>query len=621
MLRSLLRQRRFRVALACSIGSALLLTVAPAAVAQNDEQAPVEVVAVDARTTPSAVLVRSSEAPSDPQIAVNGTPASVKGVATAVEAGYGLDHVVIVDNSATSAPRHAQIKQAAKAYVEGLAPNERVAVMSLPYRLERGLTTDPAAINAAIDRAPTVGAAQVYDAIASAAGPDVLTDDTTFHEITLVVASPDAESTTTAAIARGAAIGAAARINVLALVSNDFPIEQTGIYQQLAADTGGRFSATNDPAQYTAFASELGVALRNIHVVGFESDRIGEGGNLTFRSGSQEIEVGFVPNVVTQGAALSYVAGDGGGGIPGLSIFEGSNGRLLIVVLGAVAIALAGYAVAMLLMREDDGLTSVLQPYTPEGDGDDEGGLSKHAFLQRAVDITTNIAEKQGVLVKAEKMLEQANMPLRAGEALTAYVGIVLGALIPPAVVNFKAKKRRKKFMKQLPDTLQLLAGTLKAGYSFMQGVEAVSHEVEDPMGSELRRVVTEAQLGRPVEEALEASALRMNSPDFEWAVMAVRIQREVGGNLAELLMTVAETMTARQRLRGEVQALTAEGRVSAMVLGILPLGLGFMLWTINPEYMSVLFEESIGKMMLGGSILLASAGFLWMKKIIDIKI
>src|SRR5690606_5281092 len=130
-----------------------------------------------------------------------------------------------------------------------------------------------------------------------------------------------------------------------------------------------------------------------------------------------------------------------------------------------------------------------------------------------------------------------------------------------------------------------------------------------------------EAQLGRPVEEALEASAQRMSSADFEWAVMAVRIQREVGGNLAELLMTVAETMTARQRLRGEVQALTAEGRVSALVLGILPLGLGFMLWTINPDYMSTLTSESIGRFMLLGSTLLAGAGFLWMKKIIDIKI
>jgi tight adherence protein B len=293
--------------------------------------------------------------------------------------------------------------------------------------------------------------------------------------------------------------------------------------------------------------------------------------------------------------------------------------------------------------NEDQGLNSVLQPYSPEAGEDEGGGFSTNAIFQRAVGITSSIAESQGYLVKAEKMLEQANMPLRAAEALTVYVGIIigsgvlgllykqsiffglifaiLGGLIPPAVVNFKAKRRRKKFTAQLPDTLQLLAGTLKAGYSFMQGVEAVSHEVEDPMGGEFRRVVTEAQLGRPVEEALEQSAQRMESPDFEWAVMAVRIQREVGGNLSELLMTVAETMTARQRLRGEVQALTAEGRVSAMVLGILPLGLGLMLWTINPEYMGVLTSETIGRYMLIGSTLLAGAGFLWMKKIIDIKI
>src|SRR5690606_34382273 len=135
-----------------------------------------------------------------------------------------------------------QIKEAAAAYVDGLASNERVAVMSLPYRVEQGLTSDPAAIAAAIARPNTVGTAtQMYDAIASASDPLVLTDRKTFHEITIVVASPDADSETTAAIARAEAIGASARINVLALVSGDFPIEETGIYRQLAGDTGGKF--------------------------------------------------------------------------------------------------------------------------------------------------------------------------------------------------------------------------------------------------------------------------------------------------------------------------------------------------------------------------------------------
>ena len=193
--------------------------------------------------------------------------------------------------------------------------------------------------------------------------------------------------------------------------------------------------------------------------------------------------------------------------------------------------------------------------------------------------------------------------------------------MIPKAAVNFKAKRRLKKFNNQLPDMLALLSGTLRAGYSLMQGVEAVSREVEDPIGYELRRVVTESRLGRPLDEALDAAAERMGSADFRWAVMAIAIQREVGGNLAELLMTVSETMTARERLRRDVDALTAEGKVSAMVLGLLPLGLGAAMFVINPEYIGVLFSEKLGNMMLAGATLLAFFGFWWMKKLIEIDV
>jgi tight adherence protein B len=193
--------------------------------------------------------------------------------------------------------------------------------------------------------------------------------------------------------------------------------------------------------------------------------------------------------------------------------------------------------------------------------------------------------------------------------------------MLPPAVVNFIANRRQKAFLSQLPDTLQLLSSTLKAGYSFMQGVEAVSQEVSDPMGGELRRVVTEAQLGRPVEDALDTSAERMDSPDFAWAVMAVKIQREVGGNLSELLMTVADTMTARERLRRDVSALTAEGKMSAIVLGALPILLGFAMYAMNPEYIGTLFEDPLGKILLVSSVVSALIGFAWMKKIIEIDI
>jgi len=112
-----------------------------------------------------------------------------------------------------------------------------------------------------------------------------------------------------------------------------------------------------------------------------------------------------------------------------------------------------------------------------------------------------------------------------------------------------------------------------------------------------------------------------MTSPDFSWAVMAIRIQREVGGNLSELLLTVADTMVQRERLRRDVAALTAEGKISAIVLGILPVGIGGAMYVINPGYINVLFTERLGNFMLGGAVLLASGGFFWMKKTIEIEV
>ena len=262
---------------------------------------------------------------------------------------------------------------------------------------------------------------------------------------------------------------------------------------------------------------------------------------------------------------------------------------------------MAAYAIFLLITRENH-LTNVLQPYS-EGYGPRTTPTTRTtARWPRRPSSSgpsrspSSSPRARATCARAEAALERANLPLRAGEALFfeaaliviatvlglalfgLFGGLILGGfavITPLAVVSFLAGRRRRAFTALLPDTLQLLAGTLRAGYSLMQGVEAISQEVEDPMGQELRRVVTESRLGRPLEEALEGIAERMDSPDFGWAVMAIRIQREVGGNLSELLLTVAETMTQRERLRRDVRALTAEGRISALVLGLLPVGLG----------------------------------------------
>jgi tight adherence protein B len=148
-----------------------------------------------------------------------------------------------------------------------------------------------------------------------------------------------------------------------------------------------------------------------------------------------------------------------------------------------------------------------------------------------------------------------------------------------------------------------------------------VAEEASEPAKRELQRVYAESRLGRPIEDALEDSADRMQSIDLVWAVMAIRIQREVGGNLAELLDTVAETMTERERLRHEIMALTAEGRMSAWVLGVFPPAFAVILYLIQPDYMSTLFNSSIGVMAVVASAVMAGFGFLWLRKIMAIEV
>jgi tight adherence protein B len=323
---------------------------------------------------------------------------------------------------------------------------------------------------------------------------------------------------------------------------------------------------------------------------------------------------------------------------------RGKLGGALGLALVGLAVGLGAFAVASLASSTDESLNAVLRPYSegPVPNEEMDGQLAQTALLQRAVELTEEFAERQGFLVKVERALERADLPLRAAEALFFYgAGAVLVSLlalalggftmglivmgltlmVPPAVVNFLAGKRAKKFQSALPDTLNLLSGSLRAGYSLLQGVEAVSKEVGDPMGQELRRVITEARLGREIEDAMDAVAERMGSADFAWAVMAIRIQREVGGNLSELLLTVADTMIHRERLRRDIAALTAEGKISAIILGLLPVGLGAFMWMSNPVYMKPLAATTLGHVLLGVALVMLLIGFAWMKKIINIKI
>lgn len=252
----------------------------------------------------------------------------------------------------------------------------------------------------------------------------------------------------------------------------------------------------------------------------------------------------------------------------------------------------------------------------------------------RAVSAAETALDQRGRRRRLNDALDEAGLALRAGELLVLVcsavlactvlfsllagpiVGVVAGAcagLGARLLVKVKVQRRRTAFSDQLPDVVQMLSGALRAGYALGQAIDSVAREAPSPAADELHRVVVESRLGRDLTESLRAAADRMGSQDFDWVVQAIEIQRDVGGDLAEVLDNVAHTIRERTQLHRHVRALTAEGRMSAYILLALPPFLALALSIINPEYMAEL-TRGAGLFMAVASLVLMGVGAVWFK-------
>jgi tight adherence protein B len=168
----------------------------------------------------------------------------------------------------------------------------------------------------------------------------------------------------------------------------------------------------------------------------------------------------------------------------------------------------------------------------------------------------------------------------------SAVIGGAIGGFIPRFYVRTQQRQRLRKFNDQLPDMLNLMVNGLRAGYSTMQAMEAISKELPSPINDEFKRVVQEMQIGIPMDVALDNLFRRIPSDDLDFVITAINVQREVGGNLSEILDSISFTIRERIRIKGEVRVLTAQVRTSGTILSLVPFGLALVLWFINPEYM-----------------------------------
>lgn len=210
---------------------------------------------------------------------------------------------------------------------------------------------------------------------------------------------------------------------------------------------------------------------------------------------------------------------------------------------------------------------------------------------------------------------------LSGGSPVAAILGLIVGFGGPIGYLVIKESRRSAAFLEQLPDTLQLISGSLSVGHSLPQAMDAVVREELQPVSVEFNRALVETRLGMPAEDALEGIATRMDSQDFAWVVMAIRIQREVGGNLAEVLATVAATIRERERLRRQVRGLSAEGRLSAWILGALPPVFATYLVIARPGYIAPLFTDPLGIVMLVLMLIAMTIGVLWLSRIVKVEV
>ena len=204
---------------------------------------------------------------------------------------------------------------------------------------------------------------------------------------------------------------------------------------------------------------------------------------------------------------------------------------------------------------------------------------------------------------------------------LVAVLGIcVVGFAIPPIMVQRSRSKQQQLFNKQLGESLTIMSNCMRSGYSFQQAMHSVSKEMQPPISTEFGRVVREINYGATLEQALNNMAQRVGSKDFDLLISAVITSTQVGANLSEILDTISETITDRIRLREEVRVFSAQGRMSGIIIGLLPVAVMLFLMVLNPTYLTDFINHPIGKLLLIASVFLEAVGFFLINRIVDIK-
>ncbi len=525
---------------------------------------------------------------------------------------------------------------AARAFVTAKPLEDRISVLT--YATEpivltgfQTSTTDADSALRSISLDPVTGTT-LNDALVLASHS--LSSETNQGRVIIIVTDGNetrSEATVEDAIA--AAQSAGTSVYVVGIESTRF---NPGPLKQIAEETGGNYYGAADSAAltevYTSIAEELSRTWRLEYVTSaLPSETI----DLKATSAGESASV----QVVVPGSSVVTHTPEIEGRLPEQFFGTFWGQASFAAVVGLVIFLAAAFAFAS---PRSAWLKGRLQPHLTTQRRVKQTGRERLKIAAGLFHATENALGKFKPWLRLQRALERADLPLRTVEfvylmlAAGLLVGLVVagmtrsvpliglgllaGAAVPYFFVSFKAKQRVRAFENQLPDLLVTMAAGLKAGHSFRQALQSVVDEDQPPASKELKRVLTETRLGRPMDEALADMAQRIGSNNFEFVITAVTIQRQVGGSLATLFDMVADTVRNRQQFAKKIKGLTAMGRASAYVLIGLPFFVALMLTLLNAEYMRPLWHSSMGHKLIIGMFVMIGIGSLILRKIVNFR-
>jgi tight adherence protein B len=544
--------------------------------------------------------------------------------ASAVRGSFGAMLVVDTSNSMRGAPIKGAM-EAARAFAARRDVNQRFSLLAFNSSSELVLpfTRSQTRIDKALTRTPGLArGTHLYDAVGQAI---TLILAARYQTGAVVLLSDGADTGSSLGLIQVTKLAQSAHVRVFTVGLHSKTFRPAAL-QQLATVTGGSFSQAATPADLAGIYSQLGLKLSNQYLVRYRSliepgrpvrvnVSVAGIGNAKARYATPKPQVASLAQPVGNRIWRSWIT--------------------LLVTCFLVS-GLIGFGLFVVLRPDGSTVRARLSDFVTTAKKDARDPLASRIFegTEQSLEQTRWWQGLKEILNLAEVNIPPVQL-IVGTIVLTLFVMWFMATFVagPLALVGlgvpffvrglilYRVEKRRRAFADQLPDNLDVVASGLRAGHSLVGGLALVVKDASEPSRSEFQRVVTDEQLGVPLEDALAVVARRMKSRDVEQVALVSSLQRETGSNSAEVLDRVIEGIRERTALRRLVRSLTAQGRLSRWVVTFLPVGLLFVVSLLNPTYMKPLFTHTSGRLMLGVGVMMIVVGSLVIKKIVDIKV